>query len=461
MKKLLIKNAYILYGKELQIVQNGSILINQYGTIEDVFQSEKDPEKENNAINGSVNKNNKIDIIDAEGFILVPGLINSHVHIGDSIGKDISASSDLNQRIHPQYGIKKTILESTPKSQLMQMIRNTAMSMLHKGITTFVDFREGGLEGINLIQNAVENIPIKKIILGRIDFNADYENTNNSTTFLKNSKNTGLKSQTLGKSNLIEENDVINQGGKIIENCDGFGISGANEHTDEMLQLYNKIILKYERIREREQTKLKSHRKKPVVAIHAAEAETAVMESVKKYKKTEIERTVSTLNPHIYIHVTNPSNSDLQLIYQNKKKIVICPRANGVLGTGLVPIRKMLDFNLELGIGTDNVMINSPDMFREMDFLIKSQRAVEKDTKFLDARKVLEMATVNGGRIFGLNIGTIDKGFQADLLFIDKYDLDLYPIHDPHMSIVHRCTERQLKAVMIDGNFVLEKTSIR
>ena len=450
-----------MYGKELQIVQNGSILINQYGTIEDVFQSEKDPEKENNAINGSVNKNNKIDIIDAEGFILVPGLINSHVHIGDSIGKDISASSDLNQRIHPQYGIKKTILESTPKSQLMQMIRNTAMSMLHKGITTFVDFREGGLEGINLIQNAVENIPIKKIILGRIDFNADYENTNNSTTFLKNSKNTGLKSQTLGKSNLIEENDVINQGGKIIENCDGFGISGANEHTDEMLQLYNKIILKYERIREREQTKLKSHRKKPVVAIHAAEAETAVLESVKKYKKTEIERTVSTLNPHIYIHVTNPSNSDLQLIYQNKKKIVICPRANGVLGTGLVPIRKMLDFNLELGIGTDNVMINSPDMFREMDFLIKSQRAVEKDTKFLDARKVLEMATVNGGRIFGLNIGTIDKGFQADLLFIDKYDLDLYPIHDPHMSIVHRCTERQLKAVMIDGNFVLEKTSIR
>ena len=450
-----------MYGKELQIVQNGSILINQYGTIEDVFQSEKDPEKENNAINGSVNKNNKIDIIDAEGFILVPGLINSHVHIGDSIGKDISASSDLNQRIHPQYGIKKTILESTPKSQLMQMIRNTAMSMLHKGITTFVDFREGGLEGINLIQNAVENIPIKKIILGRIDFNANYENTNNSTTFLKNSKNTGLKSQTFGKSNLIEENDVINQGGKIIENCDGFGISGANEHTDEMLQLYNKIILKYERIREREQTKLKSHRKKPVVAIHAAEAETAVMESVKKYKKTEIERTVSTLNPHIYIHVTNPSNSDLQLIYQNKKKIVICPRANGVLGTGLVPIRKMLDFNLELGIGTDNVMINSPDMFREMDFLIKSQRAVEKDTKFLDARKVLEMATVNGGRIFGLNIGTIEKGFQADLLFIDKYDLDLYPIHDPHMSIVHRCTERQLKAVMIDGNFVLEKTSIR
>ena len=450
-----------MFGKELQIVQNGSILINENGTIEDVFTSKRNPEKKGNPLNNSIDKDNKIDIIDAEGFILLPGLINSHVHIGDSIGKDIASSSDLNQRIHPQHGIKKIILERTPSSQLIQMIRNAAMSMLHKGITTFVDFREGGLEGINLIRNVVENIPIKKIILGRIDFNLNYKDTNTTTRFLKNGKDIGSKSKTLENPNLIEENNIINQGSKIIENCDGFGISGANENTDEMLRLYNKIIMKYERERERERTELKSHRKDPVVAIHAAEAETTVMESVKKYKKTEIERTVNTLNPDIYIHVTNPSNSDLKLLYQNKKKIVICPRANGVLGAGFVPIRKMLEYNFELGIGTDNVMLNSPDMFREMDFLIKSQRAVEKNTRFLDAKTVLKMATVNGGKIFNLNTGSIEKGFQADLLFIDKYDLDLYPIHDPHMSIVHRCTERQLKAVMIDGNFVLEKTSIR
>lgn len=450
-----------MFGKELQIVQNGSILINEHGTIEDVFTFKRNSENRGNTITNSVNKDNKIDTIDAEGFILLPGLINSHVHIGDSIGKDISADLDLNQRIHPQYGIKKTILERTPRSQLMQMIRNATMSMLHKGITTFVDFREGGLAGINLIQNAAENIPIKKIILGRIDFNVKYEDIKTTTRFLKNGKDTGSKGNPLRNEDSIEECDIIDQGNKIIENCDGFGISGANENTDEMLRLYNKIIMKYKQEGEGERTELKDHKKDPVVAIHAAEAETAVMESTKNYKKTEIERTIDTLNPDIYIHVTNPSNLDLQILYQNKKKIVICPRANGVLGTGFVPIRKMLEYNFELGIGTDNVMLNSPDMFREMDFLIKSQRAVEKDASFLDAKKVLKMATVNGGKIFGLNIGSIEKGFQADLLFIDKYDLDLYPIHDPHMSIVHRCTERQLKAVMIDGNFVLEKTSIR
>jgi cytosine/adenosine deaminase-related metal-dependent hydrolase len=85
LKKSLIKNAHILFGKELQIVQNGSILINEHGTIEDVFTSKKSSEKKGNTINNSVNKDNKIDIIDAEGFILLPGLINSHVHIGDSM----------------------------------------------------------------------------------------------------------------------------------------------------------------------------------------------------------------------------------------------------------------------------------------------------------------------------------------------------------------------------------------
>ena len=457
MKKTLIKNAYILVGKELQIVQNGSIVINEHGIIEDVSSSKRNPEKRGNKITNSVYKNNKIDIIDAEGFILLPGLINSHVHIGDSIGKDISADSDLNQRIHPQYGIKKTILEKTPRSQLIQMIRNAAMSMLHNGITTFVDFREGGLEGIFLLQNAVESVPIKKIILGRIDFSANYKDTKTVKRFPQNGKDDWSKSKIIMNPSLTDGNDNISQGSEIIQNCDGFGISGANENTDEMLRLYNKIVIKHKQ----KQAEFKNHNRDPLIAIHAAEAQTVVMESTKNYKKTEIERTLNTLNPDIYIHVTNPSSSDLQLLYQNRKKIVVCPRANGVLGTGFVPIRKMLEYNFEIGIGTDNVMINSPDMFREMDFLIKSQRAVEKDTTFLDAKKVLKMATVNAGKIFNLNTGSIEKGFQADLLFIDKYDLDLYPIHDPHMSIVHRCTERQLKAVMVNGNFVMEKTVIR
>ena len=236
-------------------------------------------------------------------------------------------------------------------------------------------------------------------------------------------------------------------GEKILGICDGFGISGANENTDAMLLLYKKIF----HHNEVKNINPKNGSKKSILAIHAAEAQSAVEESIRKYKKTEIKRTLQLLDPDIYIHVTNPTKSDLQVLHKNRKKIVICPRANGILGVGLVPIKKMLELNFILGIGTDNVMLNSPDMFKEMDFLIKSQRAFEKNSSFLKAKEILKMATVNGGKIFNLNTGCIKRGYLADLLFIDRYDLDLYPAFDLHMALVNRCSEKQVKAIMING----------
>ena len=51
--------------------------------------------------------------------------------------------------------------------------------------------------------------------------------------------------------------------------------------------------------------------------------------------------------------------------------IVVCPRANASLAEGIPNVVQMMEMNCNLAIGTDNVMINSPDLFREMDFLWK------------------------------------------------------------------------------------------
>jgi cytosine/adenosine deaminase-related metal-dependent hydrolase len=72
----------------------------------------------------------------------------------------------------------------------------------------------------------------------------------------------------------------------------------------------------------------------------------------------------------------------------------------------------------------------------------------------IDAREILKMATVNGARILRLNSGCIEAGRAADLIFIDKGHADLYPMHDPHASIVHRLSESSIRSVMIDGRFV-------
>ncbi|VFJ13353.1 amidohydrolase family protein [Candidatus Nitrosocosmicus franklandus] len=462
MKKTIIKNSQILYGEELEVIQKGAIIINEHGIIEKVVRKSKELEYDMLGSSSTATKT-EISIIDAEGFVIIPGFINSHTHIGDSIGKDIAANLDLNKRIHPHYGIKKTILEKTPVNYLIQMMRNAALSMLYKGITTFVDFREGGLEGINLMQKATRDLPIKRIVLGRIDFNdkyyykstEGYRNSNNKQgNSTGNNKIPSFYQQKMHKNRIKnkenkkeeQERNIIDIGNKILEKCEGFGISGANEYTDLMLSLYRKIV------HDINLKNLNTNRsRKSLLAIHAAEAQSTVEDSIKKYKKTEIKRTLQLLDPDIYIHVTNPTKSDLRLLHKRRKKIIVCPRANGILGVGLGPIKKMLELDFLLGIGTDNIMLNSPDMFKEMDFLIKSQRAIEKNTMFLKPKDILKMATVNGGKIFNLNTGCIKKGYLADLLFIDRYDLDLYPLFDLHMALVSRCTEKQVKAVMING----------
>jgi cytosine/adenosine deaminase-related metal-dependent hydrolase len=443
-----MKNANFLYGNELQIIQNGIIVVNNQGIIE---KAGKTLDIKDTEYYSRVVEDKKTDIVDAQGYLIIPGLVNSHTHIGDAIGKDISSNADLDTRVHPNHSIKKTILEKTETDQLKQLMKNAAITMLNKGITTFVDFREGGLAGINLLQAAIKDIPIKSIILGRIDFNDFYFN------MLDKKKVTIMSKQPRNfraKKNELKEKKIYKIGKKISNLCSGFGISGANENDDNMLTIYKNVV------KDTNKHKTCNKKEKSIVAIHAAESIQTVKESLKNTGKTEIERTISTLDPDLYIHVTNPIKHDLDILHSRNRGIVVCPRANGILGVGFVPLRKIIERGLTIAIGTDNIMLNSPDVFKEMDFLLKSQRAFEKDISFLDAKTVLKMATVNSGKIFHRNIGCLDDGYQADLIFIDKYDIDIYPIHDPYMSIVHRCSERAIKAIMIDGKFVHEKYRI-
>lgn len=434
-------------------MENGTIVVDDQGVIQKIGKSSTLNE---DICCSDVMENKDACVIDAEGYVIIPGLVNSHTHVGDAIGKDISSNADLDARVNPKQSVKKTILEKTDAEQLRQSMKNAAISMLNKGITTFADFREGGLTGVKLLLTAIKDVPIKKIILGRIDFNDNYSNVGNNNYVTTNGNTFGecAGNKSKLKEEGEEEEGVCKRGKDLLNLCNGFGISGANECNDEMLAIYKSIAM------ESNKQNVRNNKEKSIVAIHAAESDESVKESLKKTGRTEIERTIHALNPDLYVHLTNSKKSDIDLLHSANKGVVICPRANGVLGVGFPPVNEMLKRGLTVAIGTDNIMLNSPDMFKEMDFLMRSQRAHEKNISFLDAKKVLQMATVNGGKIFNRNIGRIENGYQADLVFIDEYDVDMYPMHDLYMSIVSRCSERAIKAIMIDGRFVHDKSRI-
>src|SRR5919202_1707932 len=111
---IIIENASLLLGRDLSFVNNGFIEIAENGIINRVGEGNY-PEiidKERN-------------VIDAEGFIIIPGFINAHTHIGDSIGKDFLIDFGLNERVHPVFGVKRNILEKSRQDHLKTFIRSS------------------------------------------------------------------------------------------------------------------------------------------------------------------------------------------------------------------------------------------------------------------------------------------------------------------------------------------------
>jgi cytosine/adenosine deaminase-related metal-dependent hydrolase len=414
---LILKNASLLLGKELTFVERGYVEIGKDGIIK---------KAKGGPYRGDRKQIHNSTIFDAEGFLITPGLINAHTHIGDSLGKDVAVDSGLDARVNPIYGAKQKILQSKPDF-LKTFIRGSALSMLKKGITTFADFREGGPEGVRLLKDAISGLPIKCVVFGRVEYYVDTRSLNSNGTFSK---------EFLPESALQTASDVL-------DISDGLGISGANENSDESLQQYRKLI----------RTKNKSATdKKLLTAIHAAESENTVKLSRSLTGKTEVARIMRHLKPDIIIHMTHATKNDISSVSKKRIGVVVCPRANGIVGAGIPRVGKMSELGCIIGIGSDNVMLNSPDILRELDYLWKASRSVER--RFLSAREILKMATVNNAEILRLNSGYLGGGRAADIIFIDKSHVDLYPAHNPFASIVHRASQDSIKGVMIDGRFV-------
>ena len=391
---LAITNASLLLGRELEYVEQGYIEI-ENGKIRSTAAG---------SYKGSGKK------LDAKGFMVIPGFINAHTHIADSIGKDIAAGQRLDARVHPVFGAKKKILQKSLPEHLKSFIRNSAILMMKKGIVAFADFREDGLEGIRLLKDAIDGLPIKCVTLGRINY----------------------YSSPMDVAGLPSEKGE--QAKQVVELADGLGISGANENTDAALAQYRQLA------------------GKKLIAIHAAESKETVRFSKKHTGRSEVDRIMEHLKPDFVVHMTNATENEMSLAAKSGTGIVICPRANGVLGAGIPKVAQMLRQGCLVAIGTDNVMLNSPDILRELDYTWKASRATEGE--MLKAQELLKMATINAAQILRLNTGCIEAGRAADLVFIDKKHADLYPIHDPYAAIVHRLSQSSIRAVMINGRFV-------
>ncbi|NYT19896.1 MAG: amidohydrolase family protein [Methanosarcinales archaeon] len=313
--------------------------------------------------------------------IIAPCFVNSHTHIGDSICKDpvlgvcenFRVKKDLDSLVRPPDGLKHRILDKTSYSDLVNSMRSSVEDMIATGTCAFADFREGGVLGILALKEAVDDIIINSVILGRP------KETDSPT------------------------DQVLSEVDRVLQNADGLGMSGTNDIDMELLR----------------RSKKASKSKKKLFAIHAGEK-----------SDDDIDKAIS-LDPDILIHMTQAKRSDLIAVADANIPIVVCPRSNFITDVGMSPISEMLELGITVAVGTDNVMLNSVNMFSEMELLSK--------VFGLEDRQVFKMCTLNGASILGFNdAGSIKKGNKANLMVLNGTSNNLSGVKDPVSGMVRR-----------------------
>ena len=377
---MVIVHANALIGSELQFVQDIQIQIDENGVITDINREKKQAK-----------------YVLPPSYVLIPGFVNPHIHVGDAFLKDEGFNLSLEDTVGPE-GIKHTKFKESSLDEKSNSIRNALEMLVYNGYTSFVDFREEGLKGIKLLQRELDNFPIRGIILGR-----PYGND-----FLT---------------------DVFNEGNGI-----GFSdIFSFNPDNVEIIKI------------------LKEKNPEKLIAIHASESEDVVAQSISMYGRRDIELCSDYSIFNYIVHGTYANEEDLSLLAQNNIGLVCCPISNIYYNLKFPPIDSILERNILFGLGTDNVLTNNPNPFRLMALTIYVAKINNQN---IQPKDVLKAVTVNSGKLSKEKIGQIEVGYSADFVGLDLNSPNLRFSKDIYSAITMRAEPSDIVFQMFKGKTI-------
>ncbi len=198
--------------------------------------------------------------------IVIPWMYNHHTHIGDSFVGN-APKLPIKELVGPG-GYKDRALKEAAKESIISGMERSIKRMLSSGTAGFADFREGGVEGVKLLKEALAGKNIEAAVLSR---------------------------PIEGSEDEIE---------KLLEISDGFGLSSLSDYDQEFL----------------EELSERAHRKKKIFSIHFSER---IREDVDA---------LLGLRPDVIIHAIEVEEEDMEAIAHARIPVVLCPRSSAFFG---------------------------------------------------------------------------------------------------------------------------------
>jgi 5-methylthioadenosine/S-adenosylhomocysteine deaminase len=360
-------------------------------------------------------------IIDGAGAYLLPGLIQTHVHLCQTLFRgyadDLALLDWLKTRVWPMEAAH------TPAS-LAAAAQHAAAELLQSGTTTVLTMET--VHDTDAVFEALEPMGLRAVV-GKCMMDADpavparlMENTARSLD-----ESVAIARRWHGRAN----------GRLRAAFAPRFAVSCSRELLEAVAGLSREHQL--------------------VVHTHASENrdEVALIRSRTGRKNIEyLADTGLTSDRLCLAHCVWVDEDEQALMAERGVKVLHCPGSNLKLGSGLAPVVEMRAKGISVSLGADGAACNNHlDMFEEMRLAAVLQ-SVRVRPGALSARDALWMATREGARALGLDqeIGSIEVGKRADLILVDGRG------PDPYSTVVYACRGVNVRATIVDGEVLVD-----
>jgi 5-methylthioadenosine/S-adenosylhomocysteine deaminase len=357
--------------------------------------------------------------LDADALVVIPGLYNGHTHLGDSALPDGATGLTLEQAFFRPAGYKyRELAKLSPETHLPHLEAHLRY-MARTGTVAHLDFREQGPAGAELLRAASASTGVQSIILNQF----------NESPFTDAQLRANSPATTLPPAHRAEL-------ARMLSVADGFSESTMNDLTDAAWAEIRATTAAAGKLR----------------AIHCLESPGYRDLSLATTGRGDLVRAIELYDPHLVVHLTVADAGEIALLVAAKKSAALNPRANANLGLPLPPVAALLRAGANLLLGTDNGMLNSPNLLAELDFTYKLAKSQFADALAPDPTAILKMATSNIRPVLGGDHhGALDVGLPATFVVLDFHQPHLRHTRHITASIVTRATPADVLATYRQG----------
>jgi 5-methylthioadenosine/S-adenosylhomocysteine deaminase len=362
-------------------------------------------------------------VLNGQGMILLPGLVNTHTHVPMVIFRgyadDMPLQEWLSNRI---WKLEPNMTEETCYWGTML----GCLEMIASGTTTFNDMYFFVEEEAKAVRDASLRAVLSSVILDASpDPKLHRENASKVLDFMKDLRNPLVKPAIAPHA---------------VYSCSEETLLWAKARAD------NEHVM---------------------VHTHIAETRTEQMdiENKRKLKVAEYLDQIGFLGPNVLgAHCGWLSINEVKLLGKSGTKVSHCPVSNMKLAVGgAAPLPEMFQSGVCVGLGTDGAASNNTlDMFETMKFCALLHKHTRWDPTLLPAQMTIDLATREGAKALGMEgmIGSIEVGKSADMILVDARAPNMMPIHGKDTVIsdlVYSANGANVDTTIVNGQILMEK----